>query len=213
MVQPGVVGLQLRRLISSWCRFRGSAVETISHTKLFPECWSTAAYFSIVVHLRVGQQDISLNRAKRERRCSGCETLDGIRVNSLQDGVQEQLVMVTENTQPRQIGDAHAALISSPRMHPLSCHVRKGDQRAPRNTSRCVMPQPVEDLSRVLLQSAPFRVAAPFPFTAISRISAPFSSNQLLFRVVRPVPSNAMSPSVLPRTGFGINYSNTNKYH
>jgi hypothetical protein len=145
-------------------------------------------------------------------RNAGWNTM--VRANTLQDGVQEQLVTVTENTQPRQIGDAHAALISSPRMHPLSCHVRKGGQRAPRNTSRCVMPWPVEHLSRVLLQRAPVSCGCPLSLHGhFADFSPFFLQPQLLFRVVRPVPSNAMSPSVLPRAGFGINYSNTNKFH
>ena len=59
------------------------------------------------------------------------------------------------------MASTNAALISSPRMHPLSCHVRKGGQRASRNTSCCVMPWPVEHLSRVLLQSAPVSSGCP----------------------------------------------------
>jgi hypothetical protein len=191
-------------------------VETFPRTPtFFQNVWSTAACFSIQYSSSSSQTQRWATRRFPESckasmpmfrlRNAGWNTM--VRANTLQDGVQEQLVTVTENTQPRQIGDAHAALISCPRMHPLSCHVRKGGQRAPRNTSRCVMSfmswpaRPVghlPTLSRVLLQSAPFRVAAPFPFVAISRISAPFSSNQsnqLLFRVVRPVPVPTPTPT------------------
>jgi len=196
-------------------------VETFPRTPtFFQNVWSTAACFSMQYSSSSSQTQRWATRRFPESckastpmfrlRNAGWNTM--VRANTLQDGVQEQLVTVTENTQPRQIGDAHAALISCPRMHPLSCHVRKGGQRAPRNTSRCVMSwpaRPVGHLSRVLLQIAPFRVAAPFPFAAISRISAPFSSNtsptSYFFAssgpcpCPLPLPSNAMSPSVLPR--------------
>jgi hypothetical protein len=181
-------------------------VETFPRApNFFQNVWSTAACFSIQYSSGSSQTQRWATRRFPESckastpmfrlRNAGWNTM--VRANTLQDGVQEQLVTVTENTQPRQIGDAHAALISCPRMHPLSCHVRKGANGHPGTPHAASCPWParpvghLSTLSRVLLQSAPFRVAAPFPFAAISRISAPFSSNQsnqLLFRVVRPVP-------------------------
>lgn len=101
---------------------------------------------------------------------------------------------VTEKSQPRQIGDAHPVLISSPGMLPLSCHVQ-GTSHGHAGTPHAASCQGEWMCGALLLQSARFEVAAPFPFAAISLDSSPFSSNQLLFRACGPCPGNAMSPS------------------
>jgi hypothetical protein len=102
-------------------------------------------------------------------------------------------------------------LISSPGMLPLACHVRKGGQRAPRNTSRCVRPWPVRVLAVRCSRLPPFRVTPPFPFVAISCISACqplFPPTSYFFASPTAVPQQRDRYQFLLNEGCASNYSN-----